>query len=126
MYVYYYCMFTNSINTYHYSIPPVNARKPLIAESVIGSANNVPIINRAVIAPNVIRKSSNNIPPNYLRQVYMGSNSSSNGSLTESFIRSRASFSPNYMQNEITTRYNMISAIPMRLFQIKKSINQLA
>jgi hypothetical protein len=126
MYVYYYCMLTNSINTYQYSIPPVNALKPLIAESVIGSANNVPIINRAVIAPNVIRKSSNNIPPNYLRQVYMGSNSSSNGSLTESFIRSRASFSPNYMHNEITTRYDMISAIPMNILQIKKSVNKLA
>jgi hypothetical protein len=119
-------MLTNSINTYQYSIPPVNTLKPLIAESVIGSANNVPIINRAVIAPNVIRKSSNNIPPNYLRQVYMGSNSSSNGSLTESFIRSRASFSPNYMHNEITTRYDMISAIPMNILQIKKSVNKLA
>ena len=80
------------------------------------------LTNRAVIEPNVIRKSSNNIPPNYLRQVYMGSNSSSNGSLTESFIRSRASFSPNYMHNEITTRYDMISAIPMNILQIKKSV----
>ena len=119
-------MIKNQINTNPYSIPPVNASKPLMRDTVGGTANSVPTNYRTVIEPNVIRKSSNNIPPNYLRQVYMGSNSSSNGSLTESFIRSRASFSPNYMHNEITTRYDMISAIPMNILQIKKSVNKLA
>ena len=126
MYVYYYCMLTNSINTYQYSIPPLNARKPLIAESVIGSANNVPTSNRSVIEPNVTRKLRNNIPPNYLRQAYANNQSSSNGSLTESYIRSRASLSPSYAHNEITTRYNMVSAIPMKLIQIRKSFDKIA
>ena len=119
-------MITNQINTNPYSIPQINASKPLMRDTVGGTANSVPTNYRTVIEPNVIRKSSNNIPPNYLRQVYMGSNSSSSGSLTESFIRSRASFSPNYMHNEITTRYNMISAIPMKLLQIKQSVDKLA
>ena len=55
-----------------------------------------------------------------VRKVYNNQQSSSHGSLTESFIRSRASLSPAYMQNEVATRYNMISSIPVILPQIKK------
>ena len=119
-------MITNQVTQNLYNIPPINIRKTLSEETTVGSANYVPTGNRFVIEPNVIRKSRNNIPPNYLRQTYTNNQSASNGSLTESYIRTRASLSPSYAHNEIITRYNMISAIPMKLIQIRKSFDKIA
>ena len=119
-------MIINNIANNQYAISPANLVKPLTSESTSISANTMPINNRTIIEPNVLRKANNNIPPNYLRTVYMSNQGSSHGSPTESFIRSRASFSPSYMHNEITTRYNMISAIPMKLINIKKTVDKIA
>ena len=115
-------------NSAHNSYSPsqVKALKPLSRDMSFSSANNVPTNNRTVLETNVIKRPMNNVPPNYLRHVYVSGQSSSNGSLTESFIRARASLSPAYMHNEITSRYDMISAIPMKLIQIKKSIEKYA
>ena len=119
-------MITNQINSNSYSISSINAVKALTKETVVGTANSMPTNNRIVNEVNVSRNITNNIPPNYLRQVYAGNQRSGHGSLTESFIRSRSSLSPAYMHNEITTRYDMISAMPMKLAQIKKSFDRLA
>ena len=119
-------MITNQVNSNSYSIPSINAVKVLTKETVVGTANSMPTNNRIVNEANVSRNITNNIPPNYLRQVYAGNQRSGHGSLTESFIRSRSSLSPAYMHNEITTRYDMISAMPMKLAQIKKSFDILA
>jgi len=119
-------MITNQVNSNSYSIPSINAVKALTKETVVRTANSMPINNRIVNEANVSRNITNNIPPNYLRQVYAGNQRSSHGSLTESFIRSRASLSPAYMHNEVSARYDMISTIPMNLTQIKKSIDKLA
>ena len=119
-------MIVNNIAPNPYSANYVKALQPLKSESVNTSANNVPTNNRTVLETNVIKRPMNNVPPNYLRHVYVSGQSSSNGSLTESFIRARASLSPAYMHNEITSRYDMISAIPMKLIQIKKSIEKYA
>jgi hypothetical protein len=119
-------MITNQLNTNLYSIPSRSAVNALAEETIVGSANSMPTNNRLVTEVNVLRKPTNNVPPNYLKQIYLGNQRSGNGSLTESFIRSRSSFSPAYMHNEITTRYDMISAIPMKLAQIKKSFDKLA
>ena len=118
-------MVVNNIAPNPYSANYVKVNQPLKSESTITSANPVPT-NRMVTEPNVIKRALNNVSPNFLRNVYMSNQSSSNGSLTESYIRSRASLSPAYQYNEISTRYNMISAIPMKLVQIKKSIEKLA
>ena len=104
----------------------IYASQPLKGESINSSANNMPTMNRIVSEPSVIKKALNNAPPNFIRHVYVNNQSASNGSLTESFIRSRASLSPSYVHNEISTRYNMISVIPLKLTQIKKSIERLA
>ena len=119
-------MITNQVTQNPYSIPPINVRKTLLEETTVGSANYVPTSNRSVLETNVTSKLRNNIPPNYLRQAYTNNQSSSNGSLTESYIRSRASLSPSYAHNEIITRYNMVSAIPMKLIQIRKSFDKIA
>ena len=119
-------MITNQVNSNLYSIPSINAVKALTKETVVGTANSMPTNNRIVNEANVSRNITNNIPPNYLRQVYAGNQRSGHGSLTESFIRSRSSLSPAYIHNEITTRYDMVSAMPMKLAQIKKSFDILA
>ena len=119
-------MIVNNVAQNPYSANYVKVTTPLKSESTNTSANTVPTNNRIVTGPNVIKRSLNNVSPNFLRNVYMSNQSSSNGSLTESYIRSRASLSPAYQYNEISTRYNMISAIPMKLVQIKKSIEKLA
>ena len=109
-----------------YSINEVYASKPLRSETSSLSANIMPTNNKIVSEAGVTKRAQNNIPPNFIRHVYVNHQSASNGSLTESFIRSRASLSPSYMHNEIITRYNMISAIPIKLTQIKKSVEKLA
>ena len=109
-----------------YRINKIYASKPLKSETSNLSANSVPTNNRTVSETGVTKRPLNNTPPNFIRHVYINNQSSSNGSLTESFIRSRASLSPSYFHNEITTRYNMISAIPLDLTQLKKSVEKYA
>ena len=109
-----------------YAINEVYASKPLRNESSSLSANSMPTNNRIVTETAVTKRALNNTPPNYIRHVYVNNQSASNGSLTESFIRSRASLSPSYFHNEIVTRYNMISAVPKNLTQLKKSIEKYA
>ena len=109
-----------------YAINEIYASRPLRNESSSLSANSMPTDNRIVPETGVTKRSLNNTPPNFIRHVYINNQSSSNGSLTESFIRSRASLSPSYFHNEISTRYNMISAMPLKLIQIKKSVEKYA
>ena len=109
-----------------YSVNEVYASKPLKNETSGLSASIMPTSSTIVSETGVTKRAQNNTPPNFIRHVYINNQSASNGSLTESFIRSRASLSPSYMHNEITTRYNMISAIPLNLTQIKKSVEKLA
>ena len=109
-----------------YGLKEIYASKPLKAEGIGLSANSMPTENRIVTETAVTKRPLNNTPPNFIRHVYINNQSSSNGSLTESFIRSRASLSPSYFHNEISTRYNMISAMPLKLIQIKKSIEKYA
>ena len=109
-----------------YAINEIYASKPLRNESFSLSANSMPTNNRIVSETSVTKRPLNNTPPNFIRHVYVNNQTASNGSLTESFIRSRASLSPSYFHNEIITRYNMISAIPKDLTQLKKSVEKYA
>ncbi len=109
-----------------YAINEINASKPLRNESSSLSANSMPTSDRIVSETSVTKRPLNNTPPNFVRHVYVNTQTVSNGSLTESFIRSRASLSPSYFYNEIVTRYNMISAIPKDLTHLKKSVEKYA
>ena len=109
-----------------YAINDIYASKPLRNESDSLSANSMPTNNRVISETGVTKRLLNNTPPNFIRHVYVNNQSASNGSLTESFIRSRASLSPSYFHNEISTRYNMISAIPLKLTQLKESVEKFA
>ena len=109
-----------------YAINEVYTSKPLRNESSSLSANSVPTKGRIVNETGVTKRALNNSPPNFIRHVYVNNQSASNGSLTESFIRSRASLSPSYFHNEIVTRYNMVSAVPINVTQLKKSFEKLA
>ena len=109
-----------------YAINEIYASKPLRNESSSLSANSMPTNDRMVSETSVTKRSLNNTPPNFIRHVYVNNQTASNGSLTESYIRSRASLSPSYFHNEIVTRYNMISSIPNNLTQLKKSVEKYA
>ena len=109
-----------------YAINETYASKPLRNETSSLSANSMPTNGRIVSETSVAKRPLNNTPPNFIRHVYLNNQTASNGSLTESFIRSRASLSPSYFHNEITTRYNMISAIPKDLTHLKKSVEKYA
>ena len=109
-----------------YTINGIYASQPLKNESSNLIANSMPTKDKIVSEPGVSKRALNNAPPNFIRHVYVNNQSASNGSLTESFIRSRASLSPSYFHNEISTRYNMISAIPLKLTQLKKSVEKYA
>ena len=118
-------MYVNNSNN-PYAINEIYASKPLRNESSSLSANSMPTHDRIVSETSVAKRPLNNAPPNFIRHVYVNNQTASNGSLTESFIRSRASLSPSYFHNEIVTRYNMISAIPKDLTQLKKSVEKYA
>ena len=120
-----YTMIVNNVQN-PYGINEVYASKPLKNETSSLSANIMPTNNRIIPETGVTKRPLNNAPPNFIRHVYINNQSASNGSLTESFIRSRASLSPSYFHNEISTRYNMISAIPLKLTQLKKSVEKFA
>ena len=120
-----YTMIVNNVQN-PYGINEVYASKPLKNETSSLSANIMPTNNRIIAETGVTKRPLNNAPPNFIRHVYVNNQSASNGSLTESFIRSRASLSPSYFHNEISTRYNMISAIPLKLTQLKKSVEKFA
>ena len=109
-----------------YAINEIYASKPLRNESSSLTANSMPTTGRIVNETSVTKRALNNVPPNFIRHVYVNNQTASNGSLTESFIRSRASLSPSYFHNEIVTRYNMISAVPKNITQLKKSFEKLA
>ena len=109
-----------------YSINEIYSSRPLRNETSSLSANSMPTNNSIVSETSVAKRPLNNAPPNFIRHVYINNQTASNGSLTESFIRSRASLSPSYFHNEIVSRYNMISAIPKDLTQLKKSVQKYA
>ena len=109
-----------------YGINGIYASQPLKSESSSLSANSMPTNDRIVSEIGVTKRPLNNAPPNFIRHVYVNNQTTSNGSLTDSFIRSRASLSPSYFNNEISTRYNMISAIPLKLTELKKSFEKYA
>ena len=109
-----------------YAINEIYASKPLRSESSSLSANSMPTNDRIVSETSVAKKPLNNAPPNFIRHVYINNQTASNGSLTESFIRSRASLSPSYFYNEIVTRYNMISTIPKNITELKISFEKYA
>ena len=109
-----------------YSINEIYSSRPLRNETSSLSANSMPTNDKVISETSVTKRPLNNAPPNFIRHVYINNQASSNGSLTESFIRSRASLSPSYFHNEIVTRYNMISVIPQNLTQLKKSIENYA
>jgi len=109
-----------------YAINEIYASKPLRNESHSLSANTMPTNNGIVPETGVSKRPLNNVPPNFIRHVYVNNQAASTGSLTESFIRSRASLSPSYFHNEIVSRYNMISNVPINLNQLKKSVERYA
>ena len=120
-----YIMINNNLQN-PYAINEIYASRPLRNESSSLSANSMPTTGRIVTETGVTKRALNNEPPNFIRHVYVNNQSASNGSLTESFIRSRASLSPSYFHNEIVTRYNMISSVPKNITQLKKSFEKLA
>ncbi len=120
-----YIMINNNLQN-PYAINEIYASRPLRNESSSLTANSMPTTGRIVTETGVPKRALNNEPPNFIRHVYVNNQSASNGSLTESFIRSRASLSPSYFHNEIVTRYNMISAVPNNITQLKKSFEKLA
>ena len=109
-----------------YSVSGIYSSQPLKSESSSLSANSMPTTGKIVNETGVSKRALNNSPPNFIRHVYVNNQTASNGSLTESFIRSRASLSPSYFHNEIVTRYNMVSAVPKNITQLKKSFEKLA
>ena len=120
-----YIMINNNLQN-PYAINEIYASRPLRNESSSLTANSMPTKGRIVTETGVPKRALNNEPPNFIRHVYVNNQAASNGSLTESFIRSRASLSPSYFYNEIVTRYNMISAVPNNITQLKKSFEKLA
>ena len=120
-----YIMINNNLHN-PYAINEIYASRPLRNESSSLTANSMPTTGRIVTETGVPKRALNNEPPNFISHVYLNNQTASNASLTESFIRSRASLSPSYFHNEIVARYNMISAVANNIKQLKTSFEKLA
>ncbi len=108
-----------------YSINSINHSQPVqnISSNSVVSANTMPMTKNFVSQVSNSNKQNNNFHHNYLKRIYSANLTPSNGSTTESFLKSKSTFSPIFRHNEMATRYEMISSIPMKLYQIKKKIN---
>ena len=112
-------------NTYNsaYSVQPLsNVKSPY---NTTYSANVVPINNQSSFVDETFNtyRRNNNLMPDYMKKVYSPSLGPSSGSTTESFIKAKSTYSPNFQHNEMATRYQMISEINQKLYKMQKNID---
>ena len=98
----------------------VKGNRTNITESV---ANSMPNGLVRITEPQNNKNIEHNLRNTDLRQVYSARYAPSSGSLTENFLKSRSNMSPIFRFNEAATKYEMISAPPINLTKIKKSID---
>ena len=96
--------------------------RPLIPPSRLH--NDIPLDHASANTVSKTRRSiQNNLHHNYRKQLFSVYGAPSSGSTTESFLKSKALNSPVYRHNEMSTKYNMISSVPMKLYTMQKSID---
>lgn len=86
-------------------------------------ANGMPISENSINQIEHSFRQFNNLTPRYMKNVYSPSLSPSSGSTTESFLKAKALLSSNFRQNEKATRYQMISEIDLKLYNMQKTID---
>ena len=89
-------------------MPPIHFHNR--KNSPISNINNVNVYNPDY---NSVRRYSNTQSP-------------SNGSSTEAFLKARITFNPVYMHNEASTRYQMISRIFITNNDLKNNLSMVA
>ena len=87
------------------------------------TANNMPNSLLRVAETQTNRNIENNLKNTNLRQIFTPKLAPSNGSLTESFLKSRSNMSPVYRFNEAATKYQMTSVAPTFMKQIKNNVD---
>jgi hypothetical protein len=65
----------------------------------------------------------NNFANGTIKRIFNPKLAPSAGSLTENFLKARSNNTPLYMNNEASTKYEMISASPVFLKQIKRNVD---
>ena len=113
-------MINNSVNINSYQNLDT---KPISYNNVSNIANSVPITENYVRSMGEPLRQQNNLHYNYRKQLYSPFGAPSSGSTTESFLKSKSLNSPVYRHNEMSTKYNMISSVPMKLYKMQKSID---
>ena len=86
-------------------------------------ANGMPISENSVNQVEHSSRQFNNLAPRYMKNIYSPSLSPSSGSTTENFLKSKALLSSNFRHNEKATRYQMISEIDLKLYNMQKTID---
>ena len=113
-------MINNSVNINSYQNLDT---KPINYNNISNIANSVPITENYVRSMGEPLRQQNNLHYNYRKQLYSSFGAPSSGSTTESFLKSKSLNSPVYRHNEMSTKYNMISSVPMKLYKMQKSID---
>ena len=113
-------MINNSVNINSYQNFDT---KPISYNNVSNIANSVPITENYIKSISESQRQQNNLQYNYRKQLYSAYGAQSTGSTTESFLKSKSLNSPIYRHNEMSTKYNMISSVPMKLYKMQKSID---
>ena len=86
-------------------------------------ANNMPNGLLRVAETQTNKNILNNFANNTVKRMFSPKLAPSTGSLTENFLKARSNNSPIYINNEASTKYEMISASPLFLKQIKRNID---
>ena len=86
-------------------------------------ANNMPNGLLRVAETQTNKNILNNFANNTIKRMFSPKLTPSSGALTENFLKARSNNSPVYINNEASTKYEMISAPPLFLKQIKRNID---
>ena len=102
---------------------PHSSNHSTVQSSVnIGTANTMPTTRIVGDIKNSNRQ-ENNLHHNFRKQVFSPYLAPSNGSTTESFLKAKSIKSSIYRHNEMSTKYHMISAIPIKLYNMQRKID---
>jgi len=86
-------------------------------------ANNMPNGLLRVTETQINKNILNNFANETVKRIFNPKLAPSVGSLTENFLKARSTNTPLYINNEASTKYEMISASPVFLKQIKRNID---
>ena len=109
------------------SLSNLNNFNKVFPYSKVDTANAMPINNLRVVDPvNQNLRSKEYVQNHNIREIYSGNLAPSSSFSTEKFLKSKSILTPVFIQNEVKTKYEMVSRIPLKKEDLNSEVNVLA